>query len=265
MVRRHPPLVRRGYWARTAATRAIALEFGSRCEKVSDGRFNVVNVGCGYDTFGLWTLDRFERARVVELDFADVIRARSERLREAGVERSEVSYESRACDVRDVSAIDAAIGGLKEPFDWSLPTLVIAECVLAYLPPGASDAVTKFFGERLNTAVFASYDPIEPDDAFGRQMIRNVRARGCAFAGIGDAPSVEGARARFERSGWQRAFAYDMNAVYARLSANERERIEKIDFLDEYEEWRLILAHYCISVGVNDAVGALGNFDLISD
>ena len=45
--------------------------------------------------------------------------------------------------------------------------------------------------------VFMSYDPIKPDDAFGRTMIRNVESRGCAFSGIYDAPDVASAARRF--------------------------------------------------------------------
>jgi tRNA wybutosine-synthesizing protein 4 len=140
---------------------------------------------------------------------------------------------------------------------------VIAECVLAYLPPGKSEEVVRFFGERIKRGAFISYDPIEPDDAFGRQMVRNVESRGCAFAGIRDAPSVAGAVARIKRNGWRRAEAYDMNEVYARLDPVERARIERIELFDEFEEWRLIMAHYCVSIGVNDDEnGFLADFGL---
>ena len=97
-----------------------------------------------------------------------------------------------------------------------------------------------------------AYDPIEPDDAFGREMIKNVRNRGCAFAGIRDAASVAGAVERFESCGWRRALAFDMNQVYARLDGKERARIECIERFDEFEEWHLIMSHYCISYGIND-------------
>lgn len=257
-MRRHPPLVRRGYWARVAATRALATRFG---DAAREGRFNVVNLGCGYDTIGLWILDAHPRARVVEVDLEAVRAARLERLRAARVEQDAASYEVVACDVRERGAIERALDGLSVPFDWALPTLVIAECVLAYLPSGTSDEVVRFFGERCSSGAFVSYDPIEPDDAFGKQMMRNVESRGCAFAGIRDAANVSGARARFERNGWRRARAYDMNEVYARLDPVERARIERIDRFDEFEEWRLILAHYCVSFGVNGDE-SLANFDL---
>ena len=57
---RHPPLVHRGYWARTAAVRALTNAFASSVD--ARETFNVVNVGCGYDTIGLYVLDRHANA-----------------------------------------------------------------------------------------------------------------------------------------------------------------------------------------------------------
>ena len=252
----------RGYWARAAATRALSDAFGEACER--NGAFNVVNVGCGYDTLGFYVLERWTNARVVEVDHEEVAterRARGEANARTRRAAASEAYDLRACDVRDGEALRRVFEDLR--LDWSAPTLVIAECVLAYLPPGKSDEVVRFFGERVERGAFISYDPIEPDDAFGRQMVRNVESRGCAFAGIRDAPSVAGARARFERNAWRRAEAYDMNEVYARLDPVERARIERIELFDEFEEWKLIMAHYCVSVGVNDDEGGgLADFGL---
>jgi len=254
--------VHRGYWARAAATRALSDAFGEACER--NGAFNVVNVGCGYDTLGFYVLERWTNARVVEVDHEEVTterRARSEARAATRTAAAAEMYDLCACDVRDGQALARVFEEVE--LDWSAPTLVIAECVLAYLPPGKSDEVVRFFGERVERGAFVSYDPIEPDDAFGRQMVRNVASRGCAFAGIGDAPSVAGARARLERNAWRRAEAYDMNEVYARLDPVERARIERIELFDEFEEWKLIMAHYCVSVGVNDDEGGvLADFGL---
>jgi hypothetical protein len=34
------------------------------------------------------------------------------------------------------------------------------------------------------------------------------------------------------------------NLYYKKTDPSERKRIEKIDFLDELEEWNLIMSHY---------------------
>jgi tRNA wybutosine-synthesizing protein 4 len=255
-------LVHRGYWARTAAVRALTNAFASSVDATET--FNVVNVGCGYDTIGLYVLDRHANARVVELDHEAVATTRRRKTSEAEKKVWGDAYAVVGCDIRDVEALRRAFDELPRAFDWSAPTLVIAECVLAYLPPGKSVDVVKFFGDRARRGAFVAYDPIEPDDAFGRQMMRNVESRGCAFAGIRDAPTVDGARERFLANGWRRAVALDMNETYARLDPVERARVERIERFDEFEEWTLIMSHYCVSYGVNDDVsdGFLVDFNL---
>ena len=259
---RHPPLVHRGYWARTAAVRALTNAFASSVD--ARETFNVVNVGCGYDTIGLYVLDRHSNARVVELDHEAVATTRRRKMSEAEKKARGDAYAVVGCDIRDVEALRRAFDELPRVFDWPAPTLVIAECVLAYLPPGKSVDVVKFFGDRARRGAFVAYDPIEPDDAFGRQMMMNVESRGCAFAGIRDAPTVDGARERFLANGWRRAVALDMNETYARLDPVERARVERIERFDEFEEWTLIMSHYCVSYGVNDDVsdGFLVDFNL---
>ncbi|KAK2075591.1 hypothetical protein QBZ16_001699 [Prototheca wickerhamii] len=56
-------------------------------------------------------------------------------------------------------------------------------------------------------------------------------------------------------AGWDRAGALDMNAVY-------RRRIERLEIFDEFEEWNLIQAHYCIALGIKDGQGVLQGFGL---
>ena len=93
-------------------------------------------------------------------------------------------------------------------------------------------------------------------------MMKNVSSRGCAFAGIRDTPNVRGATERYVEKGWKRGAAYDMNQVSARLDASERAKIERIERFDEFEEWRLIMAHYFVSFAVNGGEGFLAGFDL---
>jgi hypothetical protein len=42
----------------------------------------------------------------------------------------------------------------------------------------------------------------------------------------------------------------NMSVAYSRkLDAAERQRIEKLEIFDEYEEWELLSSHYCVSLG----------------
>ena len=236
---------------------------------------NIVNIGAGFDTIAMYAHGAMRgKVRVVELDHGEVVKGKMSRLRAApDAERAlgadedfanvhaahedsglvytiGTSYVLAECDVRDIVRVEEVL--TRSGIDLSAPTLVLAECVLAYLPPGKSNEIVRWFGERVRTGVFMSYDPIGPDDAFGRTMIRNVESRGCAFSGIYDAPDVASAARRFTANAWSRAEAYDMNTIYSeKLDPVERARIERIEWFDEFEEWRLIMGHYCISLGVN--------------
>jgi [phosphatase 2A protein]-leucine-carboxy methyltransferase len=68
--------------------------------------------------------------------------------------------------------------------DWSLPTLILAECVLVYVEPEHIRALLSFLSSRLSTAMFVNYEQVNMGDRFGQIMLSNLRARGCALAGV---------------------------------------------------------------------------------
>lgn len=53
---------------------------------------------------------------------------------------------------------------------------------------------------------------------------------------------------RFVSNGWLGARAWDMNQIYDSLPVQERQRIEKIEMLDEGELLVQLFQHYCISL-----------------
>ena len=54
----------------------------------------------------------------------------------------------------------------------------------------------------------------------------------------------------------------DMLEVYDCLPKDELKRIEGIEFLDEVEEWKLLLGHYCISWAHRGEQRGLAEIDL---
>ena len=105
------------------------------------------------------------------------------------------------------------------------------------------------------------YEQIKPDSMFGRQMIRNLEERGAPLYGVHCTPSLEAHTERLLSCGWQRAAAEDMLTLYRdMLDPTDRKRVEAIELFDEFEEWHLIMSHYCIAMGVKDAMGMLNDF-----
>ena len=110
------------------------------------------------------------------------------------------------------------------------------------------------------------YEQIKPDSMFGRQMIRNLEERGAPLYGVHCTPSLQAHVDRLLSCGWQRAAAEDMLTLYREmLHLADRTRVEGIELFDEFEEWNLIMAHYCIALGVKDGLGVLDGFSFQLD
>lgn len=70
--------------------------------------------------------------------------------------------------------------------DWSAPALLVAECVLVYMPAEASQRLLRWAAARFGPphspgAALVSYDMILPHDAFGMVMRSNLKVK----AGVG--------------------------------------------------------------------------------
>jgi O-methyltransferase involved in polyketide biosynthesis len=131
---------------------------------------------------------------------------------------------------------------------------VLLECVCVYLQRDASEALLAWAAGAFATSAVVLYDPTRPDDAFGRQMLLNLRARGAPFVGITEGASPRAHAARLRRAGWERASCADMAAVSRRLLRPEAlARACAREPLDELEEWHLFQAHYAIALGVSDS------------
>ena len=180
--------------------------------------------------------------------------------------RDDGGYRLVAADLRDVESLTASVSPHLDP---TLPTLVISECCLVYLEADEAEAVTKWAAEvtkQCEASAFVLYDPIRPDDPFGRQMMMNIESRGSPLRGIEGAKDPDGQVNRMKRCGFADAGAVDMNGTWDYLTRRDPvdvARITRLEMFDEIEEWRLIQAHYCIAWGVNQLDGGTQMLDAI--
>ena len=164
------------------------------------------------------------------------------------------SYRLVTSDLRDISAVETAL--LSAGCDFSLPTLLLSECVLIYLEPEESCGIIAWAARAFSRSMFVTYEQIRPHDAFGQMMMRNLEERGYKLRGLNAFPDLNSQIARYTELGYQACTSIDMNDVYYRLLPRaEVARIERLEIFDELEEWHLMSAHYSITVACNELNG----------
>ncbi|XP_038683595.1 leucine carboxyl methyltransferase 1 homolog [Tripterygium wilfordii] len=192
---RRSPIINRGYFARWAAFRKLLFQFlqsEANTDENSCTKKQILSLGAGFDTTYFQLQDEGKAPHLyVELDFKEVTSKKAalietcSQLRDkvgatASIsrERGEVlddHYKLLPVDLRDIQRLDDVI--TLANMDPSLPTFIIAECVLIYLDPDSSRAIVGWASKTFSTAIFFLYEQIHPDDAFGQQMIRNLEVK----------------------------------------------------------------------------------------
>lgn len=170
-----------------------------------------------------------------------------------------IDLRSLACSAGapDQNVPRTSLSGL----DCSLPTLLISECCLVYLHPAAADAVLDYFTHLFPTETplgLVIYEPFNPFDSFGEVMVSNLAARGIVLQTLQKYHSLEAQKARLRSHGFSSAKAADVDFLWEYwVTATEKERIAKLEMVDEVEEWKLLAKHYCVvwgSRGTDDSV-----------
>jgi O-methyltransferase involved in polyketide biosynthesis len=57
--------------------------------------------------------------------------------------------------------------------DFSIPTLVYAECVLTYIHTDATNVLLENISKWFEKLTFLNYEMFNPNDSFGKMMVKN--------------------------------------------------------------------------------------------
>lgn len=171
------------------------------------------------------------------------------------------AYHLHPVDLRYLAGQSTGKEPHLEGVDTTLPTLLISECCLVYLSPPEAAGVVDYFTKTLfppNDSGSATtplglvlYEPIRPDDPFGRTMVSNLAARGIHLQTLHRYASLELQRERLKEHGFcDGQSAADVDFLWERwVSKEEKERVSGLEMLDEMEEWQLLARHYCVAWG----------------
>ncbi|CAK9068657.1 unnamed protein product [Durusdinium trenchii] len=279
------PLIHRGYWSRVEAIRSTVLRF---LQRAPAGGVQVVNLGAGFDTLYFWLREDPQRWRedlvYFEVDFPEVlskkISAISRRqnlwpmldvtsMEELTTRSSTGLREIRTKHCRMVQADMRITSELQQAMDVGfrpdVPTLFIAECVLVYMQSMHGDGIIDWAAKATTApSAMVIYEQTNPHDRFGKVMVKNLAERGCPLLSVFDYPSMEAQKTRFLERGWSKCSVADMNEIYSRhLDQSEVERIQKLELMDEFEEWHLIQGHYFVLVASKGEDGWVQSVSLL--
>jgi len=258
------PLMNRGYWLRTKAFENTLTNFAASLGP--NAPLQVVNIGAGFDTlFFRWAsnpkLDgtipsphgALNITKFVELDVEDMTSAKKRIIAKNAIlqsltKREDIKdvYHLETCDLSSLDDVQAAF--TKAGLSPTVPTFLLAECVLVYIPPKASDNllsyITSFFKAGTAPVLLASYDMIQPQDRFGQMMVQNLAKIGLNIHSVDELKSTKDHEERCRRVGFQAVKAQTMKLLYTSVARDQQVTLNKIEIIDDWDEWNMVHEHY---------------------
>ncbi|KAG7366572.1 leucine carboxyl methyltransferase [Nitzschia inconspicua] len=295
------PIIKRGTHARVCVMDRALSAF---CKANTDGS-QIVVLGAGKDTsyFRLCNgniaglEDNVEcqkkKIRWYEVDHFSVIHEKAAMIRQSqqlsyfcpNLKETRHGYETTASDhssIHDLSSSfhlvnhdlrdspNLLLGKLS--LDPSLPTLFLTECVFMYMPNEASQLLLQALSSCVEHVYMACYEPILGDrnarDPFGQMMEQNLIKAGVASPGscLLKTRTLLEQLHKLTNSGFARAVGCDMWSAYETiLTVEQRKTANQSEFLDEYEEWILIMQHYCFVVATSDPTSPFAAVQNVND
>ncbi|SPN99667.1 related to Leucine carboxyl methyltransferase 1 [Cephalotrichum gorgonifer] len=271
---RRLPIINRGTYTRTTALDALIESFlsgaGAGAAESPGGELRqIVSLGAGTDTRSLKLFARQEGRDLVyhEIDFPAACSRKMRTvqgvpaLRDVlpGVTEGEGGswsakppsggdYRCHGLDLRDLvkGGGETTLPGLRT----EVPTLLVSECCLCYLEVSEAQSIIKWFTDRIPNVGVVIYEPTRPGDPFGKMMVSNLAARCIHMPTLEAYGEPEDQVDRLKDAGFTEARVMPVYNIFDRwVSREEKSRLDRLEGLDEVEEWNLLANHYVIAWG----------------
>ncbi|KAL1898732.1 carboxy methyl transferase for protein phosphatase 2A [Ceratocystis pirilliformis] len=276
---RRLPIINRGTYTRTTALDRLVKGF---LQSNSSSEKQIISLGAGTDTRSLRLFSQPSSSTGLvyhEIDFPiataqKLVAVQShpalQRVFQSTTEVSHEITEGQSVAVKSWSSVPA-LGGQyfchgvdlrqligtagRKAMDLTglrtdIPTLLLSECCLCYLETHEAQAVIAYFTTRINDVGIALYEPIRPDDAFGRMMVWNLAARQISMPTLYEFKTPRDQELRLSQAGFNTVHAETVERLWGRwVTVEEKTRVDGLEGLDEVEEWNLLADHYVIAWG----------------
>ncbi|KAI0484006.1 leucine carboxyl methyltransferase [Xylariaceae sp. FL0804] len=265
---RRAPLINRGYYLRLHVIDSAVRQFLERpCEKTKV----VINLGCGSDVLPWQCMTRYPDAcrgvKFIDIDFPDLMSKKQRIVRETpelssvltGLE-SDVDdrillksdqYFQLGCDLRDLAGIEKALSTFLDIADCAF--MFVAEVSITYMETESADSVIRWAAS-LGQADFCLLEQILPDGAdhpFAKTMLSHFEKLKTPLKSVFTYPSLKSQRDRFRHLGWSNVDVESLWQTWtnnARIPASKRRELDAVEPFDEWEEFVLFAAHYCVVI-----------------
>ncbi|KAH8115412.1 leucine carboxyl methyltransferase [Phellopilus nigrolimitatus] len=285
-----PPLINIGTYVRSESIDRLVESWIDLCDS-DNKKCQIVSLGAGSDT-RFWRLANDKRKdnviKYIEIDFPEITMKKAMTIRKnkdlssvlgepeqvivgnGGTSLHSTVYELLPADLRSPpsstlsSLFSKPHDGTELVLDREIPTLLLFECVLAYMQPSASSAVIAWF-----TDYFRGFGPLGSivyemfglDDAFGRVMKANLKTRNVELPGAEPYTSLSSLQHRFSEHGFTLSKALTLKEIRnVYIPKDELFRITRLEMLDEIEELNLVLDHYAITWGADLPTSSAGSW-----
>lgn len=205
--------------------------------------------------------------KTLELDYSDIVKqkinfiSKSDKVKDVIKENFIISEDKKNltsqnysifdCDLINVKALENILE--KSNLCKSDLTIIVAECLLCYLESTDIINLLKFFNDYFENVVLVYYDLIHFDDVFGKVMVNNLKnIRGIILPSFQETRSENDQLERMKKSGFNfYNKCVDMLDYYMNiLDKKELKRINSLEFVDELEEFNLLMKHSCLGISI---------------